>query len=367
MDSIMTFGKLSRRFKPFYCLLLCFQLGLLPLAASAQQAVKLTFTSPYAPIFSWLKEMQDSFYPTVNKELEAQGGKYKIEWNIAMSGTLAKIPATLDAMSNGIADIGHLHPVFEEVRLGSANVGFYAPFSGADHRFATEFSHRLHLDNPIVKAKWDSQNLVYINSVSLDEYAFFSTKPIKSLADIKGIKVGASGPQLRWIEGTGSAPVTTSGAAAYNDLKSGVIDAVILPIILAVNAKVHTVAPNVLRAQIGSVSTVYLTANKQKWITLPREVQAAIQAGGTAWQANYLKTIDSQFADALAIITKDGGNIHEMSAAERQKWAQSLQPLGLEWARAADKNGHPGQQILTAYMDALRKKNGQLPRDWDKR
>ena len=158
----MTFGKLSRRFNPFYCLLLCFQLGLLPLAASAQQAVKLTFTSPYAPIFSWLKEMQDSFYPTVNKELEAQGGKYKIEWNIAMSGTLAKIPATLDAMSNGIADIGHLHPVFEEVRLGSANVGFYAPFSGADHRFATEFSHRLHLDNPMVKAKWDSQNLVYI-------------------------------------------------------------------------------------------------------------------------------------------------------------------------------------------------------------
>jgi TRAP-type C4-dicarboxylate transport system substrate-binding protein len=172
---------------------------------------------------------------------------------------------------------------------------------------------------------------------------------------------------LRWIEGTGSAPVTTSGAAAYNDLKSGVIDAVILPIILAVNAKVHTVAPNVLRAQIGSVSTVYLTANKQKWATLPKEVQTAIQAGGTVWQANYMKTVDTQFAEALALITKDGGNIHEMSATERQKWAQSLQPLGLEWARAADKNGHPGQQILTAYMDALRKKNGQLPRDWDKR
>jgi hypothetical protein len=37
----------------------------------AQQVVKLTFTSPYAPIFSWLKEMQDSFYFAVNKDLEA--------------------------------------------------------------------------------------------------------------------------------------------------------------------------------------------------------------------------------------------------------------------------------------------------------
>ncbi len=333
----------------------------------AQQVVKLTFTSPYAPIFSWLKEMQDSFYSAVNKDLEASGNKYKIEWNIATAGTLAKIPATLDAMSNGIADVGHLHPVFEEVRLGPANVGYHTPFSGADHNIGTQFSHKLHLENPKVIAKWDALNLVYIDCVSLDEYGLFSTKPIKSLADLKGMKVGAAGPQLRWIEGTGSVPVTTSGAAVFNDMKSGVIDAAFMPIILAVNAKLHTVAPHLLKAKMGSVSTVYLTVNKPKWNTLPKEVQHAIRAGGANWQANYMKTIDKLSSEALATITKDGGTIIEMSADERQKWANSLPPLGIDWATEAEKNGHPGREILSSYMNTLRTAGIKPARDWDKK
>ena len=63
---------------------------------------------------------------------------------------------------------------------------------------------------------------------------------------------------------------------------------------------------------------------------------------------------------------KHGGKISELPAAERAKWANSMENIAKEWAEDLEKKGIPGKAILTAYMDIMRKNNQPIVRQWDR-
>lgn len=79
-------------------------------AAHAAQTIKLTVVSGYAPTAAWVNVFQTHFIPELDKKLAAKGN-YKIEWNQAW-GTIAKPRGELDALENGLADIGIVQTVF---------------------------------------------------------------------------------------------------------------------------------------------------------------------------------------------------------------------------------------------------------------
>jgi hypothetical protein len=65
----------------------------------------------------------------------------------------------------------------------------------------------------------------------------------------------------------------------------------------------------------------------------------------------------------LKIMAKQGAKISEFPASERKKWVNGLPDLAGDWAKA---NGAAGKQVLSAFMDGVRKRGGKPTRDWDK-
>jgi TRAP-type C4-dicarboxylate transport system substrate-binding protein len=59
-------------------------------------------------------------------------------------------------------------------------------------------------------------------------YVIVSKPKLESFGDLKGKKIASAGLNLRWIEGSGAAPISSNLTAYYNDLKSGVIDGCIV-------------------------------------------------------------------------------------------------------------------------------------------
>jgi hypothetical protein len=55
-----------------------------------------------------------------------------------------------------------------------------------------------------------------------------------------------------------------------------------------------------------------------------------------------------------------------MSDAERQKWVQAVPNIAGEWANRIEEQGLPAKQVLTTYMEGIRKRGGTPLRDWDK-
>ena len=51
---------------------------------------------------------------------------------------------------------------------------------------------------------------------------------------------------------------------------------------------------------------------------------------------------------------------------ERRKWAKLVPNVAKEWADAQEKKGLPGKAVLKGFMDELRSRGANPPRDWDK-
>src|SRR5690606_34783767 len=115
------------------------------------------------------------------------------------------------------------------------------------------------------------------NSVVLDTYQVFSKPAVKGLSDMKGLKVAGAGFNLRYLAPVGAVGVSGPLTGYYNQVQTGVADASLLWPEAAATFKMAEVAPNMLKADIGSVNTKVLTVNADVWAKLPEDVRKVLK------------------------------------------------------------------------------------------
>ncbi len=94
----------------------------LPVGSALAKDYKMTVVAGHPPIFLWVTLCRDFFIPEVDKRLLAAGGKHKIVWNQVYGGTVAKIGGALEAIEEGIADMGFVGTIFEAPKMPLHNV-----------------------------------------------------------------------------------------------------------------------------------------------------------------------------------------------------------------------------------------------------
>jgi TRAP-type C4-dicarboxylate transport system substrate-binding protein len=339
---------------------------LLARPVGAAETIKLTIVAGHPPVLLWVKHFRDTLIPTANKVL-AKNAKYKIQWTQAYAGTVAKVGEELEAIQQGIADIGGAWNLFDPAKLPLQNVGYMAPFNEASPRTVTEIVETLQKEIPAFGAQWSKYNQVYLGGgISADSYHLWSKFPIKKLSDLKGHKFGAPGPAVNWFKGTGAVGVSANLTLYFNDLKTGVYDGVMVFATSAMPQKLDLVAPYITLSDIGTGYAGGITANQDRWRKLPGEVRAAIMTGVTAYKSAFYKELDKRIAASFAIMKKRGAKISKLSASDRTKWANSVPNVAKGWAARLDKKNLPGRRVLEGYMNQLRARGAKPVRDWDK-
>lgn len=331
-------------------------------AASAQQEIKMTVCSGQAPVFSFVRLIGQSFIPTVNAEL-AKTGKMKITWNEAYGGTLAKIGGELEAMQQGICDMGVVGLVFHPAKLPLQQVSFMAPFGPTDLRPVVKVMNDMNRNNPLLRGAWEKHNQVFLAGTAVDDYGLFANFPVTRHEDVNGKKIASSPAPLSWLKGTGATGVTSGLPAYYNDLKSGVYGGVLTFLTAAAPIKLFEVAPNYIQTGMGSTFPGALTINKQTWDKLGAEGQAAVRAAADIYATRYVTETQTAVTNAEAAFRAGGGKVSALSPAERDRWAKAIENPAKPWIA---QNGQPARDVLKAYMDALRAEGVKFLRDWDK-
>ncbi len=338
--------------------------GLAP-AAQAQQEIKITVSAGHAPVFLWVKHIRETMIPAVNREL-AKGGKFKITWNEAYGGTLAKLGSELETIEQGISDMGIVGSVFHPGKLPLQNVSYAAPFGPLDPRVVSKIMNEMHEKMPAMKKAWEKHNQTYLCGFGLDGYGIFSAAPIGKLEDLRGKKFGGAPTTHAWIKGSGAVAVAAGLPAFYNDVKAGVYNGVLVFPTGGVAAKLYEVAPVYTETGFGAMSAGGISINKGRWDKMPPEVKAAFKTSCDEYESAYSK---EQFVRAVAAVDTIKGNkgsIAVMSEAERVRVAKSIENPAKAWIEAATKSGFPAKEVLKAYMDGARREGHKFPRDWDK-
>ncbi len=333
--------------------------------ASAQQTIRMTVASGHAPVFLWVKHIKESFIPAVNAEL-AKDGKYRIEWNEAFGGTLAKLGSELQTIGTGVADMGMVNTLFHSGDMPLQNVGFVTPFGPGDADQVCKINDELHEKIPAMEQAWTRHNLVRLVSHCYENYGMISRSPINTVADFQGRKIGGAGPNLSWIRGSGASGVLGNFSTFYNDLKSGVFESGIVFLSGAVSGRHFEVAPHYVKVDFGAVYAGALSVNRNRWTALPEDVKKAFRSGAQAYRKAYFDETAQRVRQAESDWVKNGGKILPFAAAERTALAKMIDNPTKAWAASAEKSRAPATEVLKAYMDAMRAAGGEFARDWDK-
>ena len=132
----------------------------------------------------------------------------------------------------------------------------------------------------------------------------------------------------------------------------------------AAAAKLHEVAPYITKVNFGSMYAGAVVMNKRRFDSLPPAVQQVFREVGMEYDKRFA---EAQNATANALLQKmgeAGAIISELPAAERKRWAETIPNVAQTWAADLQAKGAPGQEVLKAYMDGLKKSGADLPRDW---
>ncbi|WP_334192504.1 C4-dicarboxylate TRAP transporter substrate-binding protein [Pararhodobacter sp.] len=334
--------------------------------ALADETIDITIVNGHPPIFLWVKHLTETFIPTVNAALEGSG--YTINWTEAYGGTLAGVGGELEAIEDGLAEVGVVPTVFMPNQLPLQNVTYNTPFGPSDPRVVMEAMEVLYDTIPGMAESWNTYDAVYLGGgFALDNYLLMTNFPVNSIDDLAGHRIAAPGPAVNWLEGTGAVGVAGNLTTYYNDIQTGVFDGVIVFATAAAPARLQEVAPYVTVTDFGAQSAGGVIANQTWFDDQPEPVQAALRAGAVAYQEAYIAEQAQRVAAAMAVIAPDAEHLHTLAPEERARWAAALPDVAGTWAAAAEGAGLPATEVLNAYVGAVRAAGADLGRDWTQR
>lgn len=340
----------------------------IPAAAHAQQAIKLTIIDGYPAKSLWVKVLIDYFIPETNKRLAADGNKYKIDWQQAFGGQIAKPRGVMDAIKNKLGDIGVVTTVFHSGKLPLNNLPYYTPFASRNPALVAKVMDDLTDKFPAFQKQFDDQNQILLTSYSsIDNYGIFTRTPVAQMEDLKGMKINAAGPNALYVKSLGAVGVLGSLLSYSNQIKTGVTDGCITWPEAAITFKIAEVAPNYLETDFGTGVNKSLTINKEVWNSLPDPVKKVIKATARDYRDQVAKAVLDDADASIKKFKAAGGKITTLSKADQKKWADQMPNIAQNLAKEVEqKQGYPAGKILAAYMDALRAAGEKPARDWDK-
>lgn len=339
--------------------------GILAAASLAAQAKTITVTlvNGHPPVFRWVKHLQQSFVPAVDKALEGSG--ITVEWKQQYGGSLAKVGEELEAAQEGVADVALVPTIFELSKMPLQNITYYTPFVSSDPGIVTKAVEDVQSKTPAMMQAWEDNDVVYIGGgFALDDYLLFTKFPVKSLDDLKGRKIGTPGPSINWVKGTGAVGVAGNLTEYYNALQTGLYDGVVTFATAALPAKIQEVAPYITRIGYGAQYAGGIAVNKDWYDAQPKALQQALAAGAKQFGTAYLDDLRQATKAALETLVKNGGVLNADSEALGKAYAKVMENPAKLWVTELERQKLPARQVLGSYMQEVKAAGAHPIRDW---
>jgi TRAP-type C4-dicarboxylate transport system substrate-binding protein len=176
-------------------------------------------------------------------------------------------------------------------------------------------------------------------------------KPVKSIADINGMKIRMTGgPPTDMMKALGGVPMLIPMPDNYISLQKGVIDGMGAPW-EAINVwRFYEVVKYFTEVPFPAVY-FSISMNKNRWNKLPKDVQDGIMStggleGSKFWGRNFFDAMKAQTLEKLATEGL-GDNIFQLSPEERQRWVDvGGKPVWTKWVKNMNAKGYQNAQTI---------------------
>lgn len=176
--------------------------------------------------------------------------------------------------------------------------------------------------------------------------------PVKTLKELKGLKIRSTGLSASVIEVLGGIPIAMSQGATYESLQRGVVEGTFTPIETLKDwrqAEVVKYTTNCL--SVGYTTAMFVVMNIKKWNALPNDIKTVFEEVSTEWIPMHGLAWDTSDAEAREYVKSLGNEILELSPSESDRWAKAVEPVIANYIKDSYKKNLPGSESV----DTLRK------------
>jgi TRAP-type C4-dicarboxylate transport system substrate-binding protein len=324
--------------------------------------ISLKLASGHPPGMQYVDLFGKYLAPELKKRVAARTS-HKVNVLEAYSGAIIKNSEALEALQSGLVDIAGSCYCFEPSNLPLHSFPVYLPFGTSSPLQSVSITRDVYAATPelidVFEQKWNQRLLALI---VLDPYEIISKNPIEKIDDLKGMRIGAAGPNLPWVEKAGAVPVQTQGAgSAYTNLQTGVVEGLVSYPSAIYNLKLTQLAKNYTKAGFGAMTWLYVHMNLASYNKLPPEVQQIADELGRDFELRQAMVTEEKYQERLRLIAADGVTVRDLSAETKQKWASMLADLPSQKAKELDAAGHPGTAVLNRMLDTAEAHGYQWP------
>ncbi len=266
----------------------------------------------------------------------------RVEITYHPGGTLLNPVKMYDGVVTGITDLGFSHIQYTRGRFPVMEVfdlplGF--PSGWADTQVATDFF------NKYKPKEWDDVHVLYVTPSGPIILQTIS-KPVKTLEDIKGLKIRAVGQMSDIITALGGLPVPLQMPDVYDSLRRGVIEGVTVDLSTLKYWKFAEVTKYVTADwQLGTGITFYWVINKRKWNALPADIQKIFTEVSAEAREKQAALWDQMDIEGRDLFTSQGGQMINLSDAEAARWIKAVDPVITSYKKSMVPKGYKEAEV----------------------
>lgn len=309
------------------------------------------------------------FRAAVEEHMAAASEGMTFKWRPAYDGTIAKHGDVLEAVSDGLGDIGLIALDYEPRLLPLQDISLHLPFSTTQCTAAASAYHDLHTSFVDMNAPWEKAGQIYLANITTDGFGLFTVPKIKQIADLRGLNVAVSIRIESWLSGVAAKPFRMPQDQITGSLEAGSLDGAIMPITKIAELKLESQLNNYLLTEFGPQTAYAITINAQRFAEFSDPLRNALLAAADAFVpvgAQAYCDEGSRILDEFKKLKKGRMSTQRFFRSRREEWVAALPPLGRQWASAREAEGYAGSEILSAYMDSLRAAGAEPKRHWDR-
>ncbi len=305
-----------------------------PGSASSQSKITLTYANfPPAPTFPcvqmerWAKEVE-----------KRTNGKVKVQ--TFPGGTLLPAKNIFDGVITGTADIGNFAMSYQPGRFPvSEAVDLPVGFTSAK-------AASLALLDLVEKYPKEFEKVKLLTVFTCPPADFMTSKPVRSLKDLKGMELRVSGTGADAVKRLGGIPVAMPQSETPEALQKGVVKGVVSSMEILKDFNFAAYCPYATDTSL-FVVTFAVVMNKDKWNAMPADVKKVLddlKREQAEWTGRY---VDDHVKEALAWSKqKYKHQVINLPAADKAEIPKLVQPMIDDYIKRVSAQGLPGEQIM---------------------
>jgi TRAP-type transport system periplasmic protein len=273
----------------------------------------LTYATPYPPTHPFSRADRT----WMDHVAQASGGRLRIRpyW----SGALLSSDQSMVEIRHGVADIGLITPIYARGGAHALRIqsGFYGGVRTMDDQVAV---YKCLADRfPVFNRELEGLHVLAVQGGNFPGIAT-RDRVIRSLADLRGLRLRAPSENLEMLRELGADPVNMPMGEVYPALAKRVIDGVVAPADTLRSLHFAEVAPHFTTIRFSRGAYPARAISQRSWDRLPPDLQAVLTAGQPVWERALRDELARAEADGFAFGRSHNVTFASISEAEQRRF-----------------------------------------------